>query len=346
MHTPAHSAPAATRWTQLAPLPDPIGFAGMLAGVLDNRLVVGGGSQWNKPVWQSGSRLLSDRIFVLDEPGGAWRVADSRLPRKCGHFATAATGGAIYLAGGIGEQGTLQEAHCMEAKAGGYSFARLPDLREGVVYASGAVCGGRFWVVGGLADPAAKQARRSVWSLSLDKPGAGWRREPDLPETGLFVPATAAVGEDLLVIGGMTFDAVGKLAPSRACHRLHNGAWTRLPDLPAPRVAASSPCPVLAGQRVLVAGGYAEVFGGPPREHPGFATETFVYDVGSATWSSGPALPSVPAGDRDAAGDAGPLPMVGATPAVWRDLVVIPGGEVRISTRTPAVLALRLPLAP
>jgi hypothetical protein len=38
--------------------------------------------------------------------------------------------------------------------------------------------------------------------------------------------------------------------------------------------------------------------------------------------------------------------MVGATPAVWRDLVVIPGGEVRISTRTPAVLALRLPLAP
>src|SRR5262249_53565983 len=62
-----------TGWFQLAPLPDPIGLGGMAAGVLEGRLVAAGGSQWDQPIWAKGKRLLSDRIFVLDQPDGKWR---------------------------------------------------------------------------------------------------------------------------------------------------------------------------------------------------------------------------------------------------------------------------------
>ncbi|HND60702.1 MAG TPA: kelch repeat-containing protein [Opitutaceae bacterium] len=327
-------------WRVLAPLPDPIGFSGMFAGVLGGRLVAGGGSQWDRPVWRKGFRRVSDRIFVLAGPTERWVAAADRLPEPRGHAATAASATAIFLAGGLGEHGTLMSALALSADGDRMVTRRLPDLPAPRVYAAGAVVAGRFWVVGGLDEPTGLKASREVWSLAVEPDGTAWRREADLPDAGLFVPATATDGRSLLVFGGMATDANG-MRPSARAYRLDLASrrWERLPDLPEPRVGASNPCPAAPDGSLLLIGGYAEIARGPGREHPGFPAGTLAFDPPTGTWRRGPDLPVTPVPDRDAAGDPGPSPMMGAPAVVWRDLATVVSGEVRVSTRSPAVVA-------
>ncbi|HRE83225.1 MAG TPA: hypothetical protein PLN52_19430 [Opitutaceae bacterium] len=341
MTLPLSSAPAASSWKQLNSLPDPVGFAGMAAGVLNGRLVATGGSQWDLPIWRKGTRSFNDVIFVLSEPSGTWKKLDTRLPAKSGHFASASTEGAIYLAGGNNTEGCLATAYEMKAEGDSIVFRRLPDLPKALGYAAGVVAGGRFFVLGGVPDPASKAPSREVWSLEIVKPNATWKREADLPGAGVIVPSVAAQGESIFLFGGMAFDAEGKATPSRAAYRLARSgeSWETLPDLPEPRVGGVTPCPQLPDGSLWLIGGYAEVWGGAQREHPGFSAQTLFYRPKEKTWSSGPLLPKGAEPDRDAAGDPGPVPMVAAPAVVWKDHVVVVGGEVRIATRTPAVLA-------
>ena len=91
--------------------------------------------------------------------------------------------------------------------------------------------------------------------------------------------------------------------------------------------------------RILLIGGYAEVFPGPAREHPGFSAQTLVYDVALRKWSRGPVLPRAAVPDRDLPGDPGPGPMLAAPCAPWQNMAVVISGEIRASTLTPAVIA-------
>ncbi len=346
MNTSAQSNPPAKDWVVLPPLPDPIGYAGMAAGVLDGRLVATGGTQWSRPIWLKGTRKFNDEIFVLGGLDQKWQVAAVRLPVASGHFASAATGQAIYFAGGTHAGGCLATAYELRAEGGGYVVRRLADLPKATGYAAGAIAGNRFFLIGGVPDPASTRPSNEVWSLDLGSPNAQWEREADLPGPGLLVPAAAASGTSVFAFGGMTFDAANKPVPSAAAYRLPKagGAWERLPDMPQPRVGTNTPCPVLADGSIWLIGGYAEVWGGAQREHPGFVEETYLYHDATRTWTAGPKLPNAGASDRDASGDPGPVPMIGAPVVTWRNHVVVIGGEVRISTRSPAVIAW--PLAP
>ncbi len=330
-------------WKALAPLPDPVGFGGMFAGVLNSRLVTGGGTQWDKPIWLKGEKLFSDRIFTLATPSGAWTEHASRLPAKSGHFASATTPDAIYLAGGVDSTGCLRSVFQLRAEGDEYVCSPLADLPHPTGYASAAIAGSRLYVVGGVREPAAKVADSEVWSLNLDRSAAdeGWRREADLPGPGVLVAMASSDGVALYVFGGIGFDAAQKYVPSKSTYRLNasGGDWERLADLPEPRVGAAGPGSVLPNNRILVIGGYAEVFPGEMRDHPGFSAQTLYYDITWNTWGKGPMLPVSMVPDRDAPGDPGPAPMIGAPCVVWHDQVIIISGEVRASVRTPAVLA-------
>ena len=332
-------------WTTLPPLPDPIGFGGMFAGVLHDQLVTGGGSQWNKPVWLQGAKKsFTDKIWALSAPGGAWDETPVRLPSPRGHFSSAAAPGVIYLAGGMDEGGCLRSVLALSEAAGGLVWKHLPDLPVRVGYGCAAVAGGRLYVIGGLDDPASTKPMASVWSLNPAAPADGWRRETDLPGTGVFVAAAAGVEGQLYVFGGMEVDGAGKYVPSRRASRLDTttGEWHRVAAMPDARVGPVTPCPVLPDGRLLLAGGYSEIVTGVQREHPGFNGRTYYYDPASDTWTAGPTVPHAPVPDRDSAGDPGPAPMLGAPGVVWKNLAVAVSGETRIATRSPQVLALPL----
>ncbi len=327
-------------WKLLAPLPDPVGFGGMFAGVLNGRLVTGGGSQFrDKPVWLKGEKTFSDRVFTLDGLQGAWTEQSFRLPFKVAHYASAATADAIYLAGGIDAAGCVAGAWELRAQGDAFVCTRLPDLPQTNGYAAAAIVGGRLYVTGGQPKATVRLASVETWSLDL-KGKSAWRREPDLPGPGVFLAAAAGQGDDLYVMGGVNLDAEGKAIQSAHAYRLRTatGQWERLPDLPEPRVGAATPCAVADG-KIFMIGGYARSFPGTPREHPGFSQQTFLYNIAQQRWENGPLLPKAEAGDRDRPGDAGPLPMIAAPGVVWLNHAVVISGEVRASTRTPAVVA-------
>jgi hypothetical protein len=96
---------------------------------------------------------------------------------------------------------------------------------------------------------------------------------------------------------------------------------------------------MIPGQGLFVIGGYAEVFPGLPRDHPGFSTQTLFYNLVRQSWANGPLLPQAAVPNRDSPGDPGPASMIGAPCVRWQDRIVVIGGEVRASVRTPAVLA-------
>lgn len=331
-------------WELLAPIPDPVGFGGMFAAPLNGRLVAGGGSQFrDKPNWLQGEKVFSDRIFTLAAPAAQWVENATHLPAKMGHFATAATSDAIYLIGGINATGCLTSCWRLRAQGDGFQFTALPDFPHPLGYAAAAIANGRLYVAGGLREPTSKSPTTETWSIALPAttPGATWKREPDLPGPGVFVSGVASDAHRLYIFGGMTYDADGKATPSKRVHRFDptRSAWEPLADLPEPRVGPASPAPLIAGDKLFVIGGYAEIFPGPAREYPGFRDQTLLFDLGRNAWENGPTIPKAEIPNRDSPGDPGPAPMIAAPCAVWQNRVVIVGGEVRASVRTPAVIA-------
>lgn len=336
-------------WRELARLPDPIGYGGMFAGVLGGRLVTGGGTQWDKPIWREGTKLFGDRIFVLETLDGVWKEHGAKLPERSGHFASASAEDAIYLAGGISADGCMRSVWELRAAAEGYEFHSLPDLPGPIGYGAAAVANGRLYVIGGVRNPAARLALSEVWSLSIDATDSRdkWRREPDIPGTGVFLHLASSDGRDVYIFSGMAFDPEQKHRPSREAYRLDTAAshWVRLPDLPEPRVGATGPGHSLPDGRLFVIGGYKEVFRGGMRDHPGFSAPTYLYDPASNRWEEGPQMPVSKVQDRDSPGEPGPSPMIGAASVIWRGHVVVLSGEVRPSVRSPAVMAWPLPRA-
>ncbi len=339
----AAAEPPLHGWQLLAPLPDPVGYGGMFAGVLGGRLVAGGGAQFHdRPNWLQGEKKFSDRLFVLADPTAAWVEEEVRLPAPVAYAASAATGDSICVVGGVNAAGCL--AHAMQIRADGEKlrFAPLPDFPHPIGNAAAAIARGRMYVFGGVTDPASKTPSIETWSLDLaDSPTRAWRREPDCPDAGVFVGAAGSDGDSIYAFGGIGFDATGKAIPSARAYRLapEAKAWQRLADLPEARVGPATPCPQVAGGKFLVIGGYAEVFPGAARDHPGFSDQTLLYDPRPNTWANGALLPRAPVPNRDSPGDPGPAPMLAAPCAIWRDLVVVISGEVRASVRSPAVLA-------
>ena len=183
--------PASSRgWKQLAPLPDSVGWAGMFAGVLNGRLVAGGGSQFpDKPVWLQGAKTYNDRIYVLAEPDGSWEFAGTRLPEKSGHFACAATADAIYLVGGITAAGFRPTCLVVRAEGAALVVEALPDLPKPLGYAVAAVDVGKLIVTGGQHALTDKEASSETWSLDLGARDAAWTRETDSPGPGMFAGA-------------------------------------------------------------------------------------------------------------------------------------------------------------
>ena len=348
---PLPHATTAPGWKILPSLPDPVGFGGMFAGACGQELLAGGGSQFReKPIWLGGTKTFSDRIFSLRPDASRWVELPDRLPHPVANFACAGSDDIIYLVGGLTPEGSISRCWRIRRRERKLEIGTLPDLPQRLTQACAAVVGGRLYVVGGLRQPTDVAALTEVWSLPVaaeDQTGS-WRGEPRLPGPGVFVASAASAGGRLYVLGGMEFDSPGKLVPSRAAYEfdLRDRNWRRLPDLPAPRVGPASPSATLRSNRLLVIGGYAEVFPGAMRDHPGFPAETFVFDIGRQRWADGPMLPRPPIVDRDQPSDLGPCPTVLGASAVWNGLFVVVSGESRASTRTPAVIGWPRALEP
>lgn len=99
------NASESLQWSNLPPLPDPLGFGGPMAGVHGGVLIVAGGANFpDGPPWSvdggaPGAKVWHDRIFVLEPGADAWREA-GRLPQPRAYAAVVSAADGVYILGG------------------------------------------------------------------------------------------------------------------------------------------------------------------------------------------------------------------------------------------------------
>ena len=129
-------------WTSLPDLPDELGVAGPLVGVHSDALIVAGGANFPRPVWDN-DKIWYDSIHVLvrEDGGYAWKPGGT-LPRPTGYGASVSTPDGVVCIGGNDGAATFQEVFVLrwDAKAQRITRVDYPSLPQPCAYGQAVVC--------------------------------------------------------------------------------------------------------------------------------------------------------------------------------------------------------------
>ncbi len=344
-------SPIQIEWSQLPPLPDPLGFAGPFVGVAGDALIVAGGANFPKAApWDGGSKVWHDRVFVLPDPDGKW-IDAGRLPRPLAYGVAVSCRERMVLIGG--GDATRHSTAVTELRWDGQklSFAELPSLPKPCAFMTGVLHGDSIFIAGGIEAPDSAEASTSLWSLDLAAEPAmqEWKTLPPL-KTGRILAQSAVVGGQILVAGGADLfrDRDGKVQREflKDAWLFDTGQkrWSRVADLPRSIVAAPSPG-ISAGPStaIFLSGDDGRFFGQDLKyQHPGFPAETFAYDVRTDRWSQATPFPKAIPQNTGSRHNLGAWPPVTTGVVRWRDRFVIASGEIRPAVRSPNVYSARV----
>ncbi len=331
-----------TSWQRLSDLPAPA-LSGRFAGISGDALIVAGGSFFPRSLFEGGTKVISDRIEVLDKPTGRWRsVGKLDRPLVQGASVSDATG-LVCIGGGDLERGSA-EVFRLRWTGTRLERDRLPELPTPSTFLGAAILENVLYVTGGSVSPTATEALSGFCRLDLSKVNARWETLPPLPGPGRIGPVVVAQAGAVYVFGGASLQKGPEGKPVRTYLRdsyryrpdKPEEGWKRVADLPGPLVAA--PAIAEGASTILVFGGDDGTNAARVQElkdrHPGFRRDVLAYDTTADQWGVASGL--------FASSGALPVGLV-TTPAVrWNDAIVIPGGEDRPGHRSASVLAMRV----
>jgi N-acetylneuraminic acid mutarotase len=330
---PAPRPPRALEWTQLPAIPDREGFAGSFAGTSGVALVVAGGANFPtlKP-WEGGSKVWYDSVFVLDKPDGAWRPAGS-LPRPSGYGVSVTFRDGIICAGGGDASRHHTNVFRLEIRGDTSKSINLASLPRALANTCGALLGDTLYVFGGSLSPSATDAEKSLFALDLAQRDARWRELEPCPGAGRILATAAAHEGALYIFSGAALKRGDDGKPARewlrdAFRYTPGRGWQRLADLPRVAVAAPTPAPVIDGQILILGGDDGAQAAKKPTEHTGFRRDTLAYDPRADRWQTAAEMP---------------FALVTTATALWRNQIVVPGGEIKPGVRSPQVWSATRP---
>lgn len=321
---------AEMRWRSLPDLPEALG--GQFAGVAGECLATAGGSYWDKPPWEKGTKFWADTVYVLERGAKAWRAA-GKLPQPLAYGASAVAGDGMVLFGGQTPSGFSKAVLQLTLKDGAVRIRRLADLPGPLAMMSAAVTDTHVYLAGGQAESTPARALGAFLAIPLGDLLAGkaaWRELPSWNGPARLFAHAAACGEQVYLAGGSDLTPGAGGSPVRRflrdAHRYTPGrGWEVLPAMPREAQAGVAACP----------DGLFHVFGGSDGtlseelrdRHPGFRLDILAYDPRSRRWN-----------------EAGRLPVSLVTTGIarWGDEYVIPGGEDRPGHRSAKVVAARI----
>ncbi len=160
------------RWEELPSLPDPLGVAGPLVGVHDNALIVGGGANFPKPVWDN-DKVWRDRVWVLPrgESGfGQWREVGT-LDQPVAYAACVSTPLGVACLGGCDSQSTFDRCFLWtwDAQSEQVVQQALPSLPSPCAYGAATAIGKTIYLAGGQSGAALDTAMSNFWRLDLSR---------------------------------------------------------------------------------------------------------------------------------------------------------------------------------
>ena len=121
-------APTALEWSQLPPLPDPVGLAGPFVGVSNDVLIIAGGANFpDGPSWEGYPKVWHDQAFALTGPKGHWRTG-LRLPRPLGYGVSVTWNNRIICLGGGDRDRHYADAFMLYWTGEILEIASLPSL--------------------------------------------------------------------------------------------------------------------------------------------------------------------------------------------------------------------------
>lgn len=319
-------------FSELPPLPDPLGFAGAYAGEMDGNVIVVGGANFpDGPPWRGGTKTWHDTAFVLLKGEKTWRRIDHALPSPRGYGGAIATRRGLLCVGGGDAKQNFADVFLLKWTGTTLERQDLPPLPVPLANFGIASDGLSLFVVGGNATPASTSASDRLFTLDLLPTDPKWRELEPLPGPGRILPATAGKF-DLFVVSGASLHADDAGKPTRTyltdAYRYKRGeGWKRIADLPHPTVAAPAIVDQFKGGTVAILGGDdgANVNFEPKDQHPGFSRDILVYSEKDNTWRT-----------------LGKLPFGQVTTTAFQlgDGFVLPSGEIRPAVRTPVVTLL------
>ena len=173
----------------------------------------------------------------------------------------------------------------------------------------------------------ATTAQRAAYVLDLDHVIAGWRELPPFPGVERILPVAGATADAFYLFSGarLVADQTGKTSREwlRDAYRFTPTAgWQRLADLPRVAVAAPGLAPLVNGRLLVVGGDDGAQAALAPTAHRGFPRDILAYDPATDRWTQ--------------AGEV-PFSLVTTPLTIWRNRIVVPGGEARPGVRSPRV---------
>lgn len=331
-------------WEELPPLPNPDGVAGPFVGVHGDALIVAGGANFPKPVWET-EKVFHDAVYVLvrEVKGGKeeyhWE-SGSRLERPIAYGASVSTDRGVVCMGGNDVSSAYADVFLLrwnpDAKL--VEHETLPSLSGPCTDACAAVIGSRVYLAGGASGLDLGTATADFLCLDLGSRNPAWERLPACPwpSRAFAIAAAQNNGADacIYIFSGRRLNGSGETEFLKDVWEFNparggSDSWQRRAD--APRcIMAGTGIPLGQNHIFILAGADETHFHDADAlkdAHPGFPKEAFAYHTVTNTWTSACATPAN---------------QVTTTAVRWGggtndDTIILPSGEIRPRVRTPKV---------
>jgi SSS family solute:Na+ symporter len=326
------------KWSQLPLLSsfdeqtEPLGAAGVFAGVHNDALIIAGGANFSKPYGQT-AKQWHDDIFVLEKNSKEW-LTGFKLDRPIAYGASVSTKYGIVCIGGNDANQSYNDVFLLkwDPKNKKIGKTSLPSLPLPCSHSSAAIIGDVVYVAGGQQGTSLESAMNNFWSLDLSKisdpNNLNWRHLPAFPgERRAFnITAVQHNGREycVYVIGGrhqkscedanwILLSDIYQYSPLRA-------EWKKCADLPYPVHAV---CGIDAGQSHILLFGSANKLQTDDANVAGcFNRDILAYHTITDT--------VIKTGQM-------PLSQVTTTAVKWHGNIIIPSGEICPRIRTPQI---------
>lgn len=351
VHAQNKAANGFLHWKQLASIPEADGLAGSYAGISNGAFILAGGTNFpgGKRPWTNGVKTWYDQIFVLEKPGGSWKIA-GRLIRPLGYgVALTYKDGVVCLGGGDAIK-NYTDAFILKYSGGKIQTEHLPQMPFPLINACGVIVHDKVYVAGGIQTPSGL-AGKNFWSLdlSVSESKRKWEILPPFPGAPRMLAMAGALNGKVYIFGGVHLlvsppDTVPQREYLKDAWQYGPGtAWKRIADLPYPLAAA--PSPAYADERfshLYLPGGDdgSNAFRNNELKdaHPGFRNEILAYNTASGSWSVAGTIPVDKKPDAETNPHGSVYAPVTTPLVIWEGKLVIAGGEARPAVRSNRVL--------
>jgi N-acetylneuraminate epimerase len=331
------------QWKTLPPIPDSVGFAGSFAGVADDVLIVAGGSNFPNggTPWNGGTKKWYNKIFVLEKPGAEWKEAGS-LPFPSGYGVSVSTKQGLVLIGGSNEKEHVANVLLLHYRHGKIEIENLPSLPFTLANSCGALAGDKIFIAGGLASPSSPSTEHKFLCLDLKEKNSSWKELPPWPGPSRMLAVAGANNNCFYLFSGTQLIDGKRIYLNDAYSFSEEKGWQKLTDLPYAVVAAPSPAFNPGNNELLIFGGDngkdAANAAMLKENHPGFGDKILQYQINKNLWSVAGKVYTNKRIDFITNPNNSIWAPVTTPLVVWKEKIVLAGGEVRPGTRTPNVL--------